>query len=128
MKRHQTSVKSHRHPCQDNSPSDCKVTNLLIMAKFLLVILVLGIFYPLKNVEGGPLPSHRLFAEVHFTNFYITSSIKVVFTICCKLKIHLCRKNPNFAKSYFCKNQQGTLNSTSYCMPISADSTILWCH
>ena len=55
----------------DNPPSDCKVTNSIIMAKFLLFVLVLGIVFSWKNVEGGLLQAHRHFAEVHFTYFYI---------------------------------------------------------
>ena len=47
------------------------------MAKFLLFVLVLGIVFSWKNVEGGLLPARRLFAEVHFTYFYI----KVVLLI-----------------------------------------------
>ena len=107
----------------DNPPLDCKVTNLYIMAKFLLVILVLGIFCSWNNMEGGLLPAHQLFAEVHFTDFYFfPTSLKKYFI---KVKSNLCRKNPNFAESYFCKNQHVTLNSTFYYMPTCADSTIL---
>ena len=81
------------------------------MGKFLLVILVLGIFCSWKNVEGGLLPSHRLFAEVHFTNFYITSIFRVIFMyfiICCNKNISL-QEKPKFCKILFL--QKPTRNS-----------------